>query len=205
MEPCDQQNGAITGYSVRCGEVGTSERERRVEMASGDSMTTVSGLTKETVYTVEVAAETSCGTGVYSEPLTIESPDSEWVFPVRKVCVFSSSTDVYLTLNGEVIPNQGYVEISYIGSADSTALLCHTNRPANGAYSSEGNWLAPDGSSTDVQGFEIERAPMVIGLKKSVSNVAPNQGIYQCLIADAALLPKAVYVGIYNTGGGKAR
>ena len=47
---------------------------------SGDSsggMTTVTGLTKETVYTVEVAAETSGGTGVYSEPLTIETPDSE--------------------------------------------------------------------------------------------------------------------------------
>ena len=77
MEPCDQQNGAITGYSVRYGNIGTSEGERNVEMASGDSMITVSGLTKETVYTVEVAAETSGGTGVYSEPLTIETPDSE--------------------------------------------------------------------------------------------------------------------------------
>ena len=77
VEPCDQQNGVITGYSVRYGEVGTSET---VEMASGESMTTVSGLTKETVYTVEVAAETSGGTGVYSEPLTIEISDSECVF-----------------------------------------------------------------------------------------------------------------------------
>ena len=80
VESCVNQNGAITGYSVRYGEVGTSEGERRVEMASGDSMTTVSGLTKETVYTVEVAAETSGGTGVYSEPFTIETPDSECVF-----------------------------------------------------------------------------------------------------------------------------
>ena len=79
MKPCDQQNGAITGYSVRYGEVGTSEGDRRVEMASGNSSSTVSGLTKETAYTVEVAAETSGGTGVYSEPLTIETPDSECV------------------------------------------------------------------------------------------------------------------------------
>ena len=77
VEPCDQQNGAITGYSVRYGEMGSSEGERRVEVAS---VTTVFGLTKETVYTVEVAAETSGGTGVYSEPLTIETPDSECVF-----------------------------------------------------------------------------------------------------------------------------
>ena len=81
VEPCDQQNGAITGYSVRYGVLGTSEGERRViEMASEDSMTTISGLNKETVYTVKVAAETRGGTGVYSEPLTIETPDSECVF-----------------------------------------------------------------------------------------------------------------------------
>ena len=77
MEPCDHQNGAITGYSVRYGEVGTSKGVRRVEIASGNSSTIVSGLTKETLYTVEVAAETSGGTGLYSEPLTIKTPDSE--------------------------------------------------------------------------------------------------------------------------------
>ena len=40
-------------------------------------MTTISELTKETVYTVEVAAETRAGTGVYSLPLTIQTPVSE--------------------------------------------------------------------------------------------------------------------------------
>ena len=51
-------------------------------MVSGDSsggMTTVSGMTKETVYTVQVAAVTSGGTGVYSDPLTIQTPDGEQV------------------------------------------------------------------------------------------------------------------------------
>ena len=71
--------------------MGTSEGERRVEMASGDSMTTVSGLTKETVYTVEVAAKTSGGTGVYSEPLTIETPDSECFFDFGKVHILCYS------------------------------------------------------------------------------------------------------------------
>ena len=79
VEPCTDQNGAITGYSVRHGEVETSESERTVvEMVSGDSsggMTTISGLTKETVYTVEVAAETSAGTGVYSELVIFQTPD----------------------------------------------------------------------------------------------------------------------------------
>ena len=61
---------------MRYGEEGSSST---VMMASGDSsggMTTISGLTKETVYTVEVAAETSAGTGVYSDLQTIGTPDS---------------------------------------------------------------------------------------------------------------------------------
>ena len=73
---CRHQNGEITGYWVRYGEEGSSE----VQMVSGDSsggVTTVFGLTRETVYTVQVAAVTSGGTGVYSDPLTIETPDSE--------------------------------------------------------------------------------------------------------------------------------
>ena len=74
LESCTQN---IISYSVRYGEV----RNRTVvEMVSGDSsggMTTISGLTKETVYTVEVAAETSAGTGVYSELVTFQTPDSK--------------------------------------------------------------------------------------------------------------------------------
>ena len=63
---------------MRYGEVGSESRE--IEMVSGGDlrMTTISELTKETEYTVEVAAETSAGTGEYSDPLTIQTPDSEW-------------------------------------------------------------------------------------------------------------------------------
>ena len=48
-------------------------------------MATISELTKETVYTVEVAAETRAGTGVYSLPLT---PDSECVIVYLLVIIF---------------------------------------------------------------------------------------------------------------------
>ena len=75
--PCADQNGPITGYSVRYGEMGSGSTQNKT--VSGDSrMTTISELTKETVYTVEVAAETRAGTGVYSLTLTIQTPDSEW-------------------------------------------------------------------------------------------------------------------------------
>ena len=78
VEPCADRNGPITGYSVRYGVMGSGRTQNKT--VSGDSrMTTISELTKETVYTVEVAAETRAGTGVYSLPLTIQTPDSECV------------------------------------------------------------------------------------------------------------------------------
>ena len=77
--PCVHQNGEITGYSVRYGELESSELS--VAMVSGDSsggMITISdGLAIKTKYKVEVAAETSAGIGDYSDPLTFETPDSE--------------------------------------------------------------------------------------------------------------------------------
>ena len=75
---CIHQNGEITGYRVRYGEEGSSVREDFEPGDSSGGMTTVSGLTKQTVYTVQVAAVTSSGTGVYSDPLTVKTPDGRW-------------------------------------------------------------------------------------------------------------------------------
>ena len=113
-------------------------------------------------------------------------------------------TDVYLSLDGTVIPNHGYVEISDIGSTDDSALLCHTNfPPPPGSASSGGDWFAPDGTRvflTAVPGFTINRAAMVVRLKSSGT---PPEGIYECRIQDATSTVQIVYVGLYNTGGGK--
>ena len=114
-------------------------------------------------------------------------------------------TDVYLSLNGTVIPNHGYVIISGVGSTNDFALLCHTNRPPfyDGAHSG-GNWWAPTGTRvfvTDVPGVTLSRDPMVVRLKRRTIGTPP-EGIYQCTIDDAALTPQMVYVGLYNTGRG---
>ena len=61
VEPCAYQNGPITGYSVRYGEMGSGS----TQIKTVSRMITISELTKETVYTVAVAAETRAGTGVY--------------------------------------------------------------------------------------------------------------------------------------------
>ena len=193
----------------------SSEGEKMVEMASGDSMTTVSGLTKETVYTVEVAAETSGGTGVYSKPLTIETPDSEcvflWLWHSSCPVLFTPSTDVYLSLNGEIIPNHGYVEKSDIGYSDRTALLCHTNKPAIRNYTpySRGDWFAPDGArvggvyyNMDVSGFGRNRGPMVVRLRRSNWGATPEEGIYWCKVNDTTDTLQTVHIGLYNIGEG---
>ena len=75
---CRHRNGEIVGYSVRSWTVGDSEHDR---ITSG-STTTLHGLTKRTVYTVEVVARTSAGTGKYSEPQTIMTPDSEYFYSI---------------------------------------------------------------------------------------------------------------------------
>ena len=86
---------------MRYGEEGSSEEARSVQMVSGDSsggMTTVSGLSKQTVYTVQVAAVTSSGTGVYSDLLTFETPDGE------QVCVLFYALNLTLVIDHRRLP-----------------------------------------------------------------------------------------------------
>ena len=115
--------------------------------------------------------------------------------------LFTSSTDVYLSLNGEVIPNHGYVEIGGIGSSNTDALLCHTDGSSSG-----GDWFAPAGTrvgglgSTDVPGFDRNRDTMLVRLRRNSGT--PKEGIYWCRVNDATETFQMEYVGLYNTGGG---
>ena len=95
--------------------------------------------------------------------------------------------------------------ISNIGSSDDTALLCYTNRPPpHGGTSSGGDWYEPDGTRvTAVPGFSRNRGSMVVRLRKFTSTGAPSEGMYKCEIKDTEFIYKTVYVGLYNSGGGK--
>ena len=77
VEPCADQNGPITGYSVRYGVVGSGSQLRPLLGDSSGGMTTISGLSRKTMYTVEVAAENSADIGVYSDVIVFETPDGE--------------------------------------------------------------------------------------------------------------------------------
>ena len=120
-------------------------------------------------------------------------------------------SDVYLSLDGGVIPNHGYVVIDNISMPDEvtdpTPLLCHTNRPPpNGEPNSGGDWISPSDdtvgniNSGDVPGFGRNRGPMEVRLWRATGT--PAEGIYRCEVMDASNTLQTVYVGLYNNDGG---
>ena len=79
VEPCSDQNGPITGYSVRYGVMESGELNT-ADVDGGSVMTTtLSNLAPSTAYSIEVAAVNDGGTGVYSEPLIEETLPSKWI------------------------------------------------------------------------------------------------------------------------------
>lgn len=103
-----------------------------------------------------------------------------------------------MTLNGDIVSNNGYVVIRDIGYDESNALICHTDHsPDNG--SSGGNWFAP--SMTDsIIGFQKSREPYMIRLQRLGG--APAEGIYYCEIEDSINRNVTLNVGLYQYGNG---
>ena len=123
------------------------------------------------------------------------------------VIIIHYFSGVFLSLDGDIIPNHGYVVISDIGSTASTGLICNTDRPATvDNRHSGGEWFAPDTTrvnSNAVPGFIRNRGPMEMRLFRSTTDSRPPaEGIYHCEIQDATFTKQTVYVGLYNSGGG---
>ena len=107
--------------------------------------------------------------------------------------------------------------ISDIGTAgDDTALLCHTNHPADtpggtDGMHSGGDWFRPDGSEVlggaRSVGFRRGRGSMVVRLyRNTASTDPPVEGIYYCEIEDDTDTLQRVFVGLYaNDNRGNTR
>ena len=114
--------------------------------------------------------------------------------------MFAINTDVHISLNGSVIPNNSYVKIRDIGSTDDTALNCHIIN----CYYTGADWFLPDGTRVDdeLDGFYSDIGYKVVRLKRTsgtpLKGTSP-EGIYHC--SDECTTNK-VYVGLYNSGGG---
>ena len=116
---------------------------------------------------------------------------------------------MYLSLNGDNIPNHGYVVISDIGTAnDDTALLCITNHiPVSG--NNGGSWSVSDGSTVGslagvgTADFSRTRGSGLVRLiRNSAATGTTTEGIYSCTVQDDTLTLQTIYVGLYNSGGG---
>ena len=81
--PCIDQNGDITGYSVRYGS--------ETQFVAGDSVTevTISNLAPSTTYNVRVAAANNAGTGTFS--------NSNFVVTLGKVAYVIEKHFLYLS------------------------------------------------------------------------------------------------------------
>ena len=69
--PCLHRNGQITGYRVQAVRNGMTEKS--INVASNTRQATISRLSPSTLYTVQVAAVNSAGTGPYSTGINIRT------------------------------------------------------------------------------------------------------------------------------------
>ena len=67
--PCIHQNGDITGYSVQYEVMGSGNTQTMNVNGAITTQTTISGLIPSTNYSIQVAAKTTGGIGVYSDPV----------------------------------------------------------------------------------------------------------------------------------------
>ena len=75
MVPCSHRNGEITAYSVRYGVQGQSTQT--VIVSGADTTETSIRIITSTTYSIEVAAVNFVDTGPYSDPITVETPQSK--------------------------------------------------------------------------------------------------------------------------------
>ena len=64
--PCIHQNGAITGYSVQYGVMGSGNTETMPVSGASTTQTTISGLMSSTTYSIRVATVNNQLIGTYS-------------------------------------------------------------------------------------------------------------------------------------------
>ena len=67
--PCIHQNGDLTGYSVQYEVMGSGNTQTKAASGGSTTETTLSSLTALTNYSIQVAAVTGSGTGVFSNPV----------------------------------------------------------------------------------------------------------------------------------------
>ena len=124
----------------------------------------------------------------------------------------TNDAGVYLSLGGTKIANNSFVDIDSIGSNDTSALLCHTNKLDCCNYMSlneteQGNWYFDNGTAheeitatnTSNMLFVSNRGQGVIRLLLNHlvdNNTETMIGHFYCLISDANGTDHTIHVNI---------
>ena len=122
-----------------------------------------------------------------------------------------SQTAPYLTVMGNNIPNNSYVDFNTVGETiDTNTVQCHTDLSTCCSMvqgSDRGDWYFPDGNRLPFSGFGNvyeSRSDRLIGLRYTGSG-GTTSGIYRCDIETNAVNGnggnETVYVGLYTSGG----
>ncbi|CAI8037924.1 Receptor-type tyrosine-protein phosphatase F [Geodia barretti] len=186
--PCIHQNGAITGYSVQYGVMGSGSTESMaVDGDSSGGMATISGLEAATMYEYQVAGRTSAGPGEYSSTMTT-------LTSVRAPTVIDSSVgpfsiSISWTSSGPVVEryevewqrdSSGVCPDEHMGSATvsggSVRSYDITNLFGDSSYSIRVNATNAAGSaiSDPLVVSTVEAAPTAPPASLSSSSVTPS-------------------------------
>ena len=84
--PCIHQNGVITGYSVKYEVMGSGNTPQTMAVDGASvNETTIENLMSSTTYSIQVAAVTSEGTGVYSDPINATTEGVHYIKVINSV------------------------------------------------------------------------------------------------------------------------
>ena len=215
---CTDRNGDITGYTVRYGVQGSGSTQTESVSGGAATQVTITGLTPSTSYVVDIAAVNSAGTGVYSEPLTVEtSVAGESIYTlivllwILQICNPSGAFVRFLEVD---LSNHSYVNLTAVGDAmdGSDSVQCRTdlstccNAAAGGDF---GDWFFPSGTVLPFPDaahniFESRRMSQRVDLRHRGTGGAIS-GIYRCTIETNAVNDddgrETVYAGLYASGG----
>ena len=131
------------------------------------------------------------------------------VFIVISVCVYTllAQTYPYVSFKGQTLAKHSYVDLSLVGSDDTSSVQCITDLGTcctSNQGGHRGDWYFPNGTRLPLSGggdiCESRGAQSVIMSRKN-SNTGGPSGIYRCDIPTKD--PNAVYAGLYLDGGGE--
>ena len=113
---------------------------------------------------------------------------------------------MFLSLRGQSIANNSYVNINDIGEYED-ALLCHSDKPGccSGPPNRAGEWYYPNGTRVETMGrsddeFYRDRGTQVVRLNHRPGSFT-ERGLFRCEVPDASNINQRIYMNIGNTFG----